>query len=359
MRGILKHVRQWHLAAASLSIIGLVAAVVWAGAVSAPKSQRAASSTNQVVASISQQAATATSPAAAAQARSTLPTTSRPTPDHLGLFVSDSPSDPAKATATLDWAAATGFDVLYNYASFDGTPDQVQAYLDAAAVRHIHIIFSLKDLYDALPEGASTAATFSAWGSSNEQIAQSVVKAVAGHPATYGFALTDEQPEQPSDLATWQPILATRYAQIKLLTSKPVISVLVGWTSSSAADRQSFLMALRSSSDHFALDYYPVPFEDQSHIGQIAQDATVAGDTDSWFIEQAFSWASYPATATGLGHSPAAARYPSADEMVAMGRAALSGGARSLLFYSYFDVSSSPSQLVALRTAVLRLRSGN
>ncbi len=282
-----------------------------------------------------------------------------PRPARLGLFVSDSPSDVAKATRTLDWAAAAGFDTLYNYASFDGTPEQLDAYLAAAGARHLQIIFSLKDLYDALPAGADTAKTFSSWGSSNAEIARNIVAHVAGNPATYGFGITDERPESLADLATWQPILKTRYQEIKSLTSKPVIALLVGWTSGSSVDRRQLLAGLSGATDHFALDYYPIPFDSLANINLIARDLVAAGDSDGWFIEQAFSWASYPETTLGLGHNPAAARFPTADEIVSMGRGALASGAKNIMVYSYFDISSSPSQLSALKTAAARLRSGN
>ena len=134
------------------------------------------------------------------------------------------------------------------------------------------------------------------------------------------------------------------------------MEVLVGATSSSAGARRSFLSSLRSSTDTFALDYYPIPYQSQALISDIGGDLRAVGDNNGWFVTQAFSWSSYPGTAANLGFSLASARLPTSYEMVAMSALALNGGARNILFYSYFDIKNNPAQLSALRQAITSLR---
>lgn len=312
-----------------------------------PSKQAAAPQANQPAQTVANSRSQQTAPAPAL----VLPT--RP-PGLIGLYVSTSPDDPA-ARPTIDQVASLGANVVYNYASFHAPPDTVRSYLDYAQSRGVKVIFSLKDLYDQL--GSDSVSQFSQWyGGSNEEIALNVVRNFKDHPATWGFAITDEAPESPSEVGAWQPTLRDRYLKIKSITTKPVMAVLVGHTSSSASSRRSFLSSLRNTTDTFALDYYPVPFMSQEKISEIAGDLPAVGDSNGWFVEQAFNWQSYSSTAAGLGFNVGAARYPTASEMINMARYALGGGARNILFYSLFDIKSSPNQLSALRAAIAAVK---
>ncbi len=275
------------------------------------------------------------------------------TPQYIGMFVTSSPNDPASRTV-IDAVAATGCNLVYNYTAFDGTPAQVEAYLNYAGSKGIKVIIGLQDLYDQLPNGAQTAQTYAQYGSTNDAIATTVVRDFQANPAVWGFSITDERPESATDLGTWQPILASRYAAIKQLTAKPVMAVLEGWSDGNASGRQELFQGVAGSADALALDYYPVPFMPLARIGTIMNEA--APYKGGWFIEQVFSWSSYPDVIQGLGYNPSEARPPSAAEMVAMGRDALAGGARNLLLYSYFDIASNPGQLDLVRQAVQELK---
>jgi hypothetical protein len=151
------------------------------------------------------------------------------------------------------------------------------------------------------------------------------------------------------------PTLTDRYQKIKAVTGKPVMATLLGYTDDQPAVRRSFLASLRQASDTIALDYYPVPYAPTAKIGEFAADLPASGTADGWAIVQDFSWASYPATAQGLGYNLAAARPPTTAEMVSMGRTALADGAKNLLFYSYFDIKNDPNQQAALKTAVSQI----
>lgn len=276
-------------------------------------------------------------------------------PQSIGIFVANSPDDPA-AFGVLDQVSALGFNTIYNYSSFHSSPESVRKYLDHAQARGLKVIFSLKDLYDQLPSSEQWPQNFGYYGSSNEEIALSVVRQFKDHPATWGFSISDEAPEEPAQLSSWQQVLSDRYQKIKSISNKPVMMVLVGHTSPSQAVRRTFLSSLKGARDNFALDYYPVPFESPDNISSIAADMTAVGDGNGWFVAQCFSWSSYPSTAQGLGYNSSIARLPTADEMYSMAKTALNSGARNIMFYSYFDIKDNPAQLAALKSAVSRLR---
>lgn len=274
---------------------------------------------------------------------------------YIGIFVSEAPGDP-EALRTIDWVHAAGLNVVYNYSSIDGTPEEITGYLNYAHKLGIKVIFSLHNLYDQLPNGAQMATEYPQFGNSNSAIAQNVAQRFGGHPATWGFSITDESPETPASLGAWQGALSNRYQVIKSASNKPVMEVLLGYSAGTASARRAFLGALRPTTDQFALDYYPIPYGPIGRIGEFASDMRAVGDSNGWGIIQAFSWSSYPGTAKGLGYNLGAARTPTQDEMVTMGRSALNGGAKNLLFYSYFDIKNNPSQLAALRAAVAELK---
>lgn len=282
-------------------------------------------------------------------------TTTTIKPNNIGVYSTASPSDPT-ALANIDAVAGLGANVIYNYASCDGTPAEITRYLDYANSRGVKVIFSLKDYYDQL--GANNYRDYNGYlyGNNNEEFALNIVRSFANHPATWGFAITDERPEGPWDMGNWPNILADRYRKIKAITTKPIMAVLVGHTSTDAGTRRNFLRNLRGSSDTFGLDYYPIPFMSTDKIAEIAQDMPAVGNNDGWFITQTFSWSNYPDTARGLGFNVSQARLPTSDEMYSMSATALNNGARNIMFYSYFDIAGNSAQLNALRSAIARLR---
>lgn len=280
---------------------------------------------------------------------------STPPARSIGIYISNSPDDPA-AIGVLNWVKSAGFDTVYNYSVIDGTPEQISWYLDQANSRGIKVIISLKDLYDELPGGSTVAARHSSFGVTNEQIAQNIATRFGTHPGVWGFAITDEAPMDLSEVGKWRPILEKRYRNIKNASNKPVMVVLVGKTSPYPTDRHNFLSSLKSSTDSFALDYYPVPYQDSEFIRQIGNDLISVGDPNGWFVTQTFSWSRYPDTARSLGFNLGAARPPNANEIIGMSKLALSGGAKNILFYSYFDIAGDPAQLANVAAAVRALR---
>jgi len=288
-------------------------------------------------------------------AKATAPVSVNVRAQNIGIYSTSSPSDP-NAFANLDAIANLGANVVYNYASNDGTPAQIQAYLNHAQSRGLKVIFSLKDYYDKLGPNNYRDYNSYLYGNNNEEFALNIVRQFQTHPATWGFALTDERPEGPWDLGAWQGLLSDRYRKIKSLTAKPVMAVLVGHTSADAGTRRNFLRGLRGATDTYALDYYPIPFLSTNKIQEIAGDLGAVGDSNGWFVAQTFSWSSYPDTARGLGFNLGAARLPSAQEMTDMAALALNGGARNIMFYSYFDIAGNGAQLNNLRQAISAIR---
>ncbi|MFI5240400.1 MAG: hypothetical protein ACHQUB_01675 [Candidatus Saccharimonadia bacterium] len=270
---------------------------------------------------------------------------------YIGVFISTSPSDPNFQTA-LDEYQQLGVNIVYNYSAFDGTIAQVNAFLDYANSKKIKVIVNLAQLYDNLAGSSANLSDFAQYGSSNEAIALSVVKNFQSNPGVWGFSIADETPETSNDLSVWQPILADRYAKVKELTAKPIMAVMVGWNDSNQNNRIELFSSVKKVSDTLALDYYPVPYLPTNNISTFLRDA----GPNNWFVEQAFSWASYPDTASMLGFDPNIARFPTYDEMLQMAQMGISSATQNILFFSYFDIANNPAQVQALSHVIHALR---
>jgi len=291
------------------------------------------------------QAQTVSTPSASAA--KTVKTTASAATMNIGMFIDAAPSDPNFRT-TLDAVAATGCNTVYSYNAYDGTAAQVNAFLAYAQSKGLKVIIGLNDFYDGLHSSASEAALYPQYGSSDQDIALSIVRDFQANPDVWGFSITDEVPQGPGDLATWQNTLITRYRGIKAITAKPVMAVLVGWPDDSASVRTSFFSSAKTFSNTLALDYYPVPYLPLGNAATIMQNA----GPGNWFVEQDFSWASYPDTASGLGFNVSQARLPTESEMLSMANSAIAGGAKNLLFYSYFDIKDNQAQLTAVKQVI-------
>ena len=258
-------------------------------------------------------------------------------PSYVGVFVSEAPGEPA-GVAELSAVAALGCNIVYNYRAIDGTPAEITRYLDRAAAVGVRVIVGLDSL----------------WGAADEGRAVDVVRAVQSHPAVWGFGISDEKPEGPDDVSRDVPLVRARYVALKAVTAKPLLSIAVGWVEP-GNERRAFLANFAGLGDAVAVDQYPIPYFAPHGIAALMRD--LPGSVEHWFIPQAFSWSSYPETARGLGYDLAKARLPTEAEMAAMGRQALSAGAAGVLYYSYFDIKSSPQQLDALKRTIAYLRS--
>lgn len=258
-------------------------------------------------------------------------------PRDIGIFISNVPGE-AGSLETIDAIAGLGCTIAYNYNLLDGTPTAIRSYLGYAAAHHVKIIVSLDNLY----------------GSGGETTALQAVRDYSGNSGVWGFGISDEKPEGPADSAQWLPIITDRYHKLKQLTTKPVMAIAVGWSSSNDGQRATFLRSFAPATDVLAIDSYPVPYYASTGIDQLIADGPA--NRDRWFIAQAFSWASYPDTAKGLGYDLGLARYPTTNEMVSMAKQALAGGATTIMYYSYFDISASPMQLSRLGAAIKAIK---
>ena len=251
----------------------------------------------------------------------------------VGIFISNVPGE-AGSLETIGAIADMGCTIAYNYSLLDGSPDAIRSYLSYAAAHNLKIIVSLDNLY----------------GSGGEATALQAVRDYGNNPAVWGFGISDEKPEGPADSPEWLPIISDRYHKVKQLTAKPVMSIAVGWSSGNDGQRATFLRSFGLVSDVLAIDSYPIPYLPATGFDQLLRDGPL--NRERWFIAQAFSWSAYPDTANGLGYDLGRARYPTTDEMISMARQAIAGGATTIMYYSYFDISANADQLARLRTAI-------
>jgi hypothetical protein len=252
-------------------------------------------------------------------------------------------------------AKEAGFDELINYSSMNAAPSQVRSYLDEAQRLGVGIVYSIKDILgDKDADDANAALHEEHYGKTTDQQATAVTKQFVTHPAVTRVLISDELPGNRDDLDEWLPHLKKRYDQIKSITDKPVVVVLY-W---SGADPE-FYGAVKKFADDFAIDFYPLPKNSryglESDIPAIgATLKQVAGD-DGWFALQAFGWgATDHPEGEGLGYTARRYDAPNADQMVAMAKLAVEGGARNLIFYSLADPNRA--DLAQVKKAVAQIR---
>jgi hypothetical protein len=275
------------------------------------------------------------------------------------------------ASAELRFAQEARIDAVINYSAINASPEAVRTYLDEAQRRGVRVVLSLKDLLGDrdLDEEPENQALHQQYGATTTRQVAGVIKQYDGHPAVWGYFISDELPADPqgeAGTATWLGPLKARYRQVTRLSRKPVM-VSMYW----GENREAFLYDVHgAASGHLMMDYYPFPDETvhggrRQTYGPIADLATtgstmrrVAG-AQSWSAIQAFPWEREPGTAKQFGFNGQLA--PSVGDMAHMAQLALRGdgtgpGAQNLAFFSYDYAAQTPGQLERVKQAARRIR---
>jgi hypothetical protein len=259
-------------------------------------------------------------------------------PRQIALFDSGVPGTPEAAQA-LEYAKHAGFDEVINYNAINATPEAIDAYLRYAQHLDIKVIVSLKDLLGPADLDPATVATLDAY------------------PAVWGYYIADEPAEGQASLE-WLPRLNR---QVKLGSSKPTIASYWRYPA-------KYLRSVKPGSDHLMMDYYPFPDGPQQTYGKVSDISAVAHDVqqaagqDSWFALQGFSYYVSEPDMIASFHFPeqpppdSNRGAPTTPVMVAMAKAALTGGVRNLAVFSYEYAADIPGQLEQIRHAVHQIR---
>jgi hypothetical protein len=232
-----------------------------------------------------------------------------------------------------------GFTLVLNYRQWWASAEDIRRYAETADRLGMKIIWPFDsapwrmggDLRARYPELAASCGC-----SDNESFKRYVVGLVKDLPATWGYYVGDEVPQD-------QHAQAKAFAdQIKALDpTHPTLYVSLEVPATQGANLASFA----DTADVLAGDYYPVGGTDPvDSVGTVAGDVGRVASTNakpSGMVLQAFSWEMYPEK-QGVGH-----QWPTAAEMQRMRDLSLERARPSLiLWYSYFDIvgSSDPAR---------------
>jgi hypothetical protein len=230
---------------------------------------------------------------------------------------------------------AAGFRAVLNYAGLNGGLEAVRRYADAANAAGVKVIWPLH----ARPwrgheeaRKASPALAASCGCETVDDLLATVVGALRGHPATWGWYIGDELSREDA------PAVADLAARVRALDGDhPLLYVANGATKFPGGDLDPFTAA----ADYIGASIYPVgtPAETWAVGPTAAAVQQVASRTgkSSFTVLQAFSWAQYP----GVSPTPTP-RWPSREDMRRARDAALANSTPGLLlWYSLKDIEAS------------------
>ncbi|MDY6987453.1 MAG: choice-of-anchor U domain-containing protein [Thermodesulfobacteriota bacterium] len=114
----------------------------------------------------------------------------------LALFAAQQPGSGAALSGSLDEIETSPFDTLMNYSSYDGTPSEINAYLDELKNRNLNLIFSLfvDRCNDGIndPNPANTVCEIPFTIQEFKGFIGANVEASKNHPAVVAWYLNDE-----------------------------------------------------------------------------------------------------------------------------------------------------------------------
>lgn len=232
-----------------------------------------------------------------------------------------------RCAARLAEIAEAGFTHVINYSAWYGSRAEVIRYADAAEAVGLSLVWPLNHsswiadhgLLDAYGQLAGSCRC-----DDNQAFIAYAVNLVKGHPATWGFYVGDE--EAPEDAAKVEALSARVRS---LAPGRPQLLI--------AAPGKELLEPFAPFVDIAGADSYPLG-SDHPPVAQTAAETralTRRHGAMTAMVLQAFSWSQYDPA-----RKP---RYPTAEEMREMKRAAIRHAEPDLLlWYSYQDVRRSP-----------------
>jgi hypothetical protein len=236
--------------------------------------------------------------------------------------------------AHLDRMRAGGFTLVLNYRIWWASASELQRYADRAQALGMKIIWPFDspmwrlggDLRGRYPQLAATCGC-----SDDESFRRYVVDLVSRMPATWGYYVGDEVPDAEhahakalaDKIKAWDPI----HPRLMIASESPYTG---GRPTAAMAD----------TADVLGGDFYPIGTDPIESMATVASNVAAVGQQQGKpvaMVLQAMSWELYP------DHNATFRRWPTADEIRTMRDLALEHGRPSLLlWYSYFDVASSP-----------------
>lgn len=228
----------------------------------------------------------------------------------IGVYEGVAVSAP-EAVARLEEIAGGPFNTVLNYGMVSGTLGEVRAYLSAADALGLKVIFSIKDLYEGTTYFPKSVGTWTR----AEDMVRGVVQTFRDSPALLAWYVNDELSPK------WLPQLQNMYQLVRQLDpNHPTYAVLY---------QVGQLARYAGTTDVLGVDPYPIPNNPVNMVLDWTRSAVATG-LPVWTVIQSFDWSVYNKTAQR--------RPPTRDELRCMTYLALIGGAKGIVYYSYFDM---------------------
>lgn len=253
----------------------------------------------------------------------------------VGIYVALAPqrltSDPKRTLAILDDLQNSPFNILVNYGSPDGTPEEKRRWLDQLHKRGLREFFSLKDYYEDL---RFSVRGLPEYGKTEEEVIRKEVKALKDHPAILGWYISDERTDVESVRRHHQWVKEEDRLH-------PTLHV------EGALGRIS--PAFAEAADIIGVDQYPISHERPIVITAVAdimdelQQKICRGQRPAWTVVQAVGGYLWNEDVRERGYKfppDEARRYraPTPREIRCMTYLALTHGATGLLYYYHKEI---------------------
>lgn len=220
---------------------------------------------------------------------------------------------------SLERIARAGFNTVVSYSYGDDWRKETNAatpleFLNYAHEKNLHVIYSLKDMYDG-------HAGYPRSGKNASQVREEYVEQYKNHPSLLAWYINDEfNPDRV-------PQIKAAHSQVKALDpSHPTYQVLY---------QHNQLNDYFGATDVWGTDPYPIGGDSKQQIDLVTRmmKNTVKasrGVTGIWEVLQMHDIGTYGAKTPKV--------VPTLSEMRNMTYQALVNGAKGLLYYSYFDL---------------------
>ena len=260
----------------------------------------------------------------------------------VGLYVAIRPKSlssftpghfwPKGPLASLDELQDSPFDVLVNYGSPEGTPEERRRYFDELHKRGLREMFSLKDYYLKGAWGTSPYLD----GRTEEEAIRQEVQALKDHPALLGWYICDE--EKGKGVET----VEQHHKWVKEEDPLHPTLAVYRWTEIASG-------TVGETADILGTDPYPIPKpkEHITYVGSYTDQLlkTTKGRRPAWLVLQAFGFYLYELPEVrnkGVRVSAKVlkgkSRAPTPREMRCMTYLALTHGATGILYYYHKDI---------------------
>lgn len=206
--------------------------------------------------------------------------------------------------------AAAGFNTILCYAY--GVAANPEAYMERAQSHDLKVIYSIKDFYDGTTWFPKDR------GKSGLDLARQYVSTFRNHPALLAWYINDELG------LGFIPKLGEMYDLVRTMDPQhPAFQVLC-----TPAEFGGYY----DVTDILGVDPYPIPRHPVSMVTEWMETATAAmrGTKPVWVVPQLHKWGVY----SGKDEE----REPTYDEKRCMAFLGLIGGAKGMIFYSYYDL---------------------